>query len=75
MHSIRDGGSYCTRIVNVTQAEGKGICFTCTCSFKRAESSPLNEQEHVDVWKKYKVVLEGTKPEDFEQVPGVDVPW
>ena len=37
VHNIRDGRSYCTRIVNVTQASGKGVCFTCTCSFKTDE--------------------------------------
>ena len=75
VHTIRDGRSYCTRIVNVTQAEGKGICFTCTCSFKTDETSTLEVQEHVDVWDKYKDVLEGKMPEDFAEAPGMDVPF
>ena len=75
VHTIRDGGSYCTRIVNVTQSEGKGICFTCTCSFKRDEGSILDVQEKVDLWDKYSVVLKDKRPEDFEEVPGMDVPW
>lgn len=75
VHTIRDGRSYCTRIVNVTQAEGKGICFTCTCSFKTDETSPLDVQEHVDIWKRYKAVLAGKTPEDFPEAPGMDVPF
>lgn len=74
VHTIRDGRSYCTRIVNVTQAEGKGICFTCTCSFKLAEDSPLDVQDQVDIWQKYSKVLAGTKPEDWEEAPGADEP-
>lgn len=73
--NIRDGRSYCTRIVNVTQAEGKGICFTCTCSFKIAEDSFLDVQEDVNLWDKYAVVLDGTKPEDWPEAPGMDVKW
>ena len=72
---IRDGRSYATRIVNVTQAQGKGFCFTCTCSFKRPEDSPLDVQEKVDLWSKYEDVLGGNKPSDFEECPGMDVPW
>ncbi|KAK5133318.1 hypothetical protein LTR08_007843 [Meristemomyces frigidus] len=75
VHIIRDGRSYATRIVNVTQAEGKGICFTSTCSFKLAETSPLDVQEKVDIWDKYRSVLEGKTPTDFEECPGMDVPW
>jgi acyl-CoA thioesterase II len=74
VHNIRDGRSYCTRIVNVTQASGKGVCFTCTCSFKTEESSDLDAQESVDVWSKYDSVLKGKKPDDFPEAPGMDVP-
>lgn len=73
--TIRDGRSYCTRIVNVTQAEGKGICFTCTCSFKSAEASPLDAQQDIDLWREYSVVLAGKKEEDWNEAPGIDVPW
>ncbi|KAK0945317.1 hypothetical protein LTR48_000795 [Friedmanniomyces endolithicus] len=75
VYVIRDGRSYATRIVNVTQAQGKGICFTCTCSFKVSETNPLDVQEKVDLWSKYKDVLGGNKPSDFEESPGMDVPW
>lgn len=73
--TIRDGRSYCTRIVNVTQAEGKGICFTCTCSFKLSEDSPLDVQEHIDLEDKYGLVLDGKKETDWDEAPGMDVPW
>ncbi|TKA28527.1 hypothetical protein B0A54_16523 [Friedmanniomyces endolithicus] len=75
VYVIRDGRSYATRIVNVTQAQGKGICFTCTCLFKVPETSPLDAQEKVDLWSKYEDVLGGNKPSDFEECPGMDVPW
>lgn len=72
---IRDGRSYCTRIVNVTQVEGKGICFTCTCSFKKEEDSPLDVQEHIDLETTYAAALQGGKPEDMDEAPGMDLPW
>jgi len=75
VQTIRDGRSYCTRTVNVTQAEGKGICFTCTCSFKLPEESTLDAQEDIDIWGKYASVLDGTKEEDWPEAPGMDVPW
>lgn len=74
VHNIRDGRSYCTRIVNVTQASGKGVCFTCTCSFKTEESSDLDAQEPMDLWSQYDSVLKGKKPDDFPEAPGMDVP-
>lgn len=75
VHVVRDGRSYATRIVNVTQAKGKGVCFTCTCSFKIAETSPLDVQEKVDIWDKYKSVLNDKVPTDFQECPGLDMPW
>jgi acyl-CoA thioesterase II len=75
VHNIRDGRSYCTRIVNVTQTTGKGLCFTCTCSFKTNEESTLEVQESVNLWEKYDSVLNGKKPEDFDEAPGIDIPW
>lgn len=74
VHNIRDGRSYCTRIVNVTQASGKGACFTCTCSFKTDETSDLDVQEPMDLWTKYDSVLNGKRAEDFPEAPGMDVP-
>jgi acyl-CoA thioesterase II len=75
VHNIRDGRSYCTRIVNVTQATGKGICFTCTCSFKTDEDSTLDTQQPMDLWQTYSSVLKDKTPSDFPEAPGMDVPW
>jgi len=72
---IRDGRSYCTRTVNVTQGEGKGICFTCICSFKTPETSPLDVQERLNIRDEYSSVLAGKKPSDFEECPAIDAPW
>ena len=74
--SIRDGRSYCTRIVNVRQREGKGIMFSCTCVFKTAEkTNPLDVQAGIDIREKYAIALKGKRPADFEECPGFDVPW
>lgn len=75
VHNIRNGKSFCQRIVNVTQREGHGICFTCTASFKLEETSPLDIQTSVDLWAKYSEVLKNKTPYDFEECPGMDVPW
>ncbi|GAB7357861.1 hypothetical protein MBLNU230_g0032t1 [Neophaeotheca triangularis] len=75
VHTLRNGRSYAIRIVNVTQREGSGICFTCTASFKTAETSPLDKQAAVDIPSAYESVLAGKRPEDFEEAPGMDVPW
>jgi hypothetical protein len=48
---------------------------TCICSFKKAEANLLDIQDKVDLWQKYKVVLENKRPGDFEETPGMDVPW
>ena len=71
---IRDGRSYTTRIVHVTQAEGKGICFTCTISFKSREASPLDFQAPIDIWKQYAAVLDGTTEDSHPVAPGADIP-
>lgn len=61
--------------MNVTQSEGKGICFTCICSFKTAEPSHVESQDQVNLWQQYKSVLDGRKPLDFPEVPGMDLPF
>ena len=73
--AIRDGGSYCTRSVSVVQAEGKGIAFTATVSFKRIESSPVEVWDGRDLYAHYSDALEGRRPEDFPETPGMDTPW
>ncbi|KXT06023.1 hypothetical protein AC578_1437 [Pseudocercospora eumusae] len=45
IHLIRNGRSYCTRIVTVTQSHPKEICFTCTISFKTPEPMQISAQE------------------------------
>lgn len=46
--------------------------FTCTCSFKREESSPVEVQDSVDLKEVYRDVLEGKEPMDFPQAPSND---
>ncbi|CAK3768589.1 Hypothetical predicted protein [Lecanosticta acicola] len=72
---VRNGRSYCTRIVSVTQSEGKGVCFTCICSFKTPEPLQVESQQDMDLWKEYGAMLGGKKPEDFPECPGMDVPF
>lgn len=50
-------------------------CFTATCGFKKPEKSRLDVQDHLDLWETFRPALEGKKPGDFEEVPGMDVPW
>ncbi|GIZ39716.1 hypothetical protein CKM354_000308900 [Cercospora kikuchii] len=75
VHTIRNGRSYCTRIVNVTQSQGKGICFTCIVSFKTPEHVQVESQEQVDLWQTYKTVLKDKRPSDFPEVPSMDLPF
>ncbi|KAL9079210.1 MAG: hypothetical protein Q9157_001879 [Trypethelium eluteriae] len=73
--TVRDGGSYCTRSVSVVQAEGKGIAFTATVSFKRAESTLVEVWNGRDLYGHYATALRGRRPEDFPETPGMDTPW
>jgi acyl-CoA thioesterase II len=75
VHNVRDGGNYCTRSVTVTQIAEKGVCFTCTCSFKRAETSPIDYQDSVDLKAKYQVALEGKGIFDHTDAPSQDSIW
>jgi acyl-CoA thioesterase II len=72
VHKIRDGYNYCTRSVTVTQAEEHGTMFTCTCSFKREESSSVEYQEEVSLKEKYKEVLHGREDEPMEHPASPD---
>lgn len=74
VETIREGGSYCQRQVNVTQDPSKGVCFTCICSFKKPEASNNERQLDLDLGEKYKDVLLGKVPEDWPECPGVDSP-
>ncbi|QDS75990.1 hypothetical protein FKW77_004369 [Venturia effusa] len=75
VENIREGGSYCQRQVNVTQDASKGVCFTCICSFKKAEVSNNERQLDFDLREKYKAVLRGKKAEDWPECPGIDSPY
>lgn len=75
VQKISESRSFSTRIVNVTQGESKDICFTGMVFFKTAETSRLDLQEQVNLWERYKIVLEGKRPRDFDECPGMDVPW
>lgn len=57
----------------MTQEED--VVFTSTCLFKKPEKNLLDLQETVDLWEMYKSVLENKRPRDFEEVPGMDVPF
>ncbi|KAI9872276.1 MAG: hypothetical protein M1830_001828 [Pleopsidium flavum] len=82
---IREGGSYCTRSVTVTQNPSAPpaaqsttrdpICFTALVSLKRDETSPYSHQAHVDLAQKYTTVLWGKKsPTDHPAAPSADRP-
>jgi len=76
IQTVRDGKGFCVRIVNVTQEEGKGICFSANCSFKLPDRSPIDWQERVDLREKYKDVLGHIKtPADLPSCPPWDTPW
>ena len=72
---VKDGRSYLTRFVSVTQEGDSEVIFTCACSFKKIEANVLDMQDRVDLWKQYRAALGNKKPEDFEDVPGMDVPF
>ncbi|KAJ4990513.1 acyl-CoA thioesterase II [Stagonosporopsis vannaccii] len=61
---VRDGYNYCTRSVTVVQDAGEAM-FTCTCSFKRDEASPVDLQDAVDLKSTYRLALAGTETESM----------
>ncbi|KAF2660974.1 acyl-CoA thioesteras-like protein [Lophiostoma macrostomum CBS 122681] len=77
VHKIRDGYNYCTRSVTVTQAAEKGTMFTCTCSFKREEGSPVQYQDPFALKDEYREVLEGKEdnPMRHPNAPSNDSEW
>ncbi|KAL0253094.1 hypothetical protein SLS55_010545 [Diplodia seriata] len=74
---VRDGGRYCTRTVEAVQEHNKtGVCFTCTCSFKKEEAAgSVDCQDRTDLWEKYKEALGNRRPDEWPEAPGVDSPW
>ncbi|ORY19057.1 thioesterase-like superfamily-domain-containing protein [Clohesyomyces aquaticus] len=77
VHKIRDGFNYCTRSVTVTQAVEKGTMFTCTCSFKRDEGSPIEYQDKVELKERFKEVVQSKEDEPMEHsaAPSQDSEW
>ena len=75
VETIQEGRSYAARTVKATTLGSDEICFSCTCSFKKAETGLLDVQEKVDLWETYREALQGKWPQDFEETPGVDIPW
>ncbi|PGH17626.1 acyl-CoA thioesterase II [Helicocarpus griseus UAMH5409] len=70
---VREGSTYCLRAVDVSQ--GEGVCFSCLCSFKRAERGYNYEhQQPANIQQRYKVALDGKKIEDHPLAPAVDRP-
>ncbi|KAK5170269.1 uncharacterized protein LTR77_004855 [Saxophila tyrrhenica] len=77
VRKIRDGG-YCTRGVDVLQETGSVVSFTCICSFKRPErksTKTLDIQSTIDLRKEYAAVLGNKRPDEHQEMPGVDAPW
>lgn len=85
IHRIRDGGTYNTRSVTVTQTPSApspahstttntNICFTALLSFKRDETSPYSHQANVDLSQKYTTALWGKSPSDHPLAPSADFP-
>src|SRR5690242_172295 len=62
VEKVRDGYNYCTRSVTVVQDTGQAM-FTCTCSFKRDESSTVDIQDTVDLKTTYRLALAGKEKE------------
>jgi acyl-CoA thioesterase len=75
VHNIRDGGNYCVRNVTVTQIAEKGVCFTATCSFKRAESSPFRFQHKLDIKKEYGQFISKKDMFEHPDMPSQDSWW
>ncbi|EME89667.1 uncharacterized protein MYCFIDRAFT_129013 [Pseudocercospora fijiensis CIRAD86] len=77
VHIIRNGRSYSTRTVTVTQSQCKGICFTCTISFKTPEPQQIESQENFEIFaSKYNSILLSNKsPRDFPECPSMDLPF
>jgi len=61
----------------VTQAAEKGTMFTCTCSFKRDEGSPVEYQDAVNLKERFAEVLEGKENEPMLHpvAPSQDSEW
>lgn len=70
-----DGRSYLTRFVQVTHEGSSDVVLTGVYLFKKPEASIVDLQDSIDLWQKYSSALGDKKPGDFEEVPGMDIPW
>ncbi|OJZ88309.1 hypothetical protein ASPFODRAFT_43962 [Aspergillus luchuensis CBS 106.47] len=70
---LRDGKMYCTRSVDVRQANQ--ICFSCLCSFKRGEGQSGFSHQPAPVQERYASVIAGKKAEEYPVSPSVDADW
>jgi hypothetical protein len=60
--------------VTVTQTAESGTIFTCTCSFKRDETSSVDYQDTCNIRERFRDVLEGKEDEPMEhgEAPSLD---
>nr|XP_001392555.2 acyl-CoA thioesterase [Aspergillus niger CBS 513.88] len=70
---LRDGKMYCTRSVDVRQANQ--ICFSCLCSFKRGEKQSGFAHQPAPVQERYASIISGKRAEDYPVSPSVDADW
>ena len=61
--------------MSVTQSPSEAVAFTCICSFKRPEPDISPHSLPFDFKSIYASVLEGKRPEDHPECPGVDSPY
>ncbi|CAO2654977.1 Nn.00g117100.m01.CDS01 [Neocucurbitaria sp. VM-36] len=66
VREVRNGYNYCTRTVTVSQIAAHGDMFTCTCSFKREEGSPIDVQDQSNLKEIYRDVVGGKEKEPME---------
>nr|POE53243.1 acyl-coenzyme a thioesterase 8 [Quercus suber] len=73
---VRDGRSISVRTVNVWQEGSEKVIFTCTAGFKiPPPTSILDVQDQISLSDRYSTVLDQKRPEEFEDAPGIDLPW
>ncbi|OJJ73743.1 hypothetical protein ASPBRDRAFT_194666 [Aspergillus brasiliensis CBS 101740] len=70
---LRDGNMYCTRSVDVRQANQ--ICFSCLCSFKRREKQSGFVHQPAPVQERYASIIAGKSAEEYPVSPSVDADW
>jgi acyl-CoA thioesterase len=60
VRTIRDGGNYSVRQIDVCQEDGV-ICFTGICSFKKSDAKFMDIQVRQNMEEKYSALLGGKK--------------